>query len=107
VGPTRAAEAEVFDASGQRLLAQPGTAPVEHWPSAGELARLRAGEGVTVGPIAGDSARVLSYANFLSGDVPVTGAGAPAVPDLVEAMHEHRQLLVGHVAALFIVLAAG
>jgi len=104
---TRAAEAEVFDASGQRLLAQPGNAPVEHWPSEGELARLRAGEVVTVGPIAGDSARVLSYATFLSGEVPVTVRVAHAVPDLVEAMHEHRQLVVGHVAALLIVLVAG
>jgi signal transduction histidine kinase len=104
---TRAAEAEVFDESGQRLLAQPGPAPVEHWPSEREAARLRAGEVVTVGPVAGDSARVLSYQAFVSGDLRVILRVATAVPDLVEEMREHRQLLVGHAAALLMVLVAG
>ena len=104
---TRAAEAELFDESGRRLLAHPAAAPVEHWLAPGEAARLRAGEVVTVGPVAGDSARVLSYASFASGDTTVTLRLATAVPDLVEEMRDHRELLLGHAAALLVVLVAG
>jgi signal transduction histidine kinase len=104
---TPAAEAELFDGSGQRLLAHPGAAPVEHWPAPPEAARLRAGEVVTVGPVAGDSARVLSYSSFTSGDAPVILRLSTPVPDLVEELREDRQLLVGHAAALVVVLVAG
>jgi signal transduction histidine kinase len=104
---TRAAEAELFDESGRRLLAHPAAAPVEHWLAAAEAARLRAGEVVTVGPVAGDSARILSYAAFASGEAPVILRLATAVPDLVEEMRDHRELLLGHAAALLVVLVAG
>jgi signal transduction histidine kinase len=104
---TRAAEAEIFDASGRRLVAEPAAAPVEHWLAAADSGRLRAGEVVTVGPVAGDSARILSYAAFVSGGAPVVLRLATAVPDLVEEMRDHRELLLGHAAALLVVLIAG
>lgn len=103
----RAAEGELFDESGHRLLAQPAAAPVEHWLASGEAARVRAGEVVAVGPVAGDSARVLSYSAFVSGDTPVILRLATAVPDLVEEMRDHRELLLGHGVALLAVLVAG
>lgn len=104
---TRAAEAEVFDGLGQRLLAHPGASPVAHWPSPADEARVRAGEVVAVGPIAGEATRVLSYAAFTSGGEPVVVRLSSAVPDLVEEMREHRQLLILHAVALFVVLVAG
>jgi len=104
---TRTAEAELFDESGQRLVAHPATAPVQHWPGTADAARLRAGEVVTVGPLAGDSARILSYARFASGGTPVILRLATAVPDLVEEMRDHRELLLVHAVALLVVLVAG
>jgi signal transduction histidine kinase len=104
---THAAEAELFDGTGRRLLADPGAAPVDHWPSDLETLRLRSGEVVTLGPIAGDTARVLSYAAFVSGGEQVILRASTAVPDLVEEMREHRQLLIGHAAALLVVVIAG
>jgi len=104
---THAGEAEMFDGAGQRLLAHPASAPVAHWPSELEGLRLRSGEVVTLGPVAGDTARVLSYAAFVSGGEPVILRVATAVPDLVEEMREHRQLLIGHALALLAVVIAG
>jgi signal transduction histidine kinase len=104
---TRAGEAEVFDGVGQRLLAHPGAAPVTHWPSEMEALRLRAGEVVALGPVAGDAARVLAYAGFVSGGEQVVLRVSTAVPDLVEEMREHRQLLIGHALALLVVVIAG
>ena len=104
---THAAEAEVFDGQGNRLLADPGAAPVDHWPTDLETLRMRSGEVVTLGPIAGDTARVLSYAAFVSGGEQVVLRASTAVPDLVDEMREHRQLLIGHAAALLIVVIAG
>jgi signal transduction histidine kinase len=104
---THAAEAELFDGAGQRLLAHPGASPVVHWPSEFERLRLRAGEVITLGPVAGDTARVLSYAAFVSGGDQVVLRLSTAVPDLVEEMREHRQLLIGHALALLVVVIAG
>lgn len=104
---TDAAEAELFDHAGQRLLAHPAAAPVAHWPAAAESERLRSGEVVAVGPVAGDATRVLTYAAFDSGGAPVILRLGMAVPDLVEEMRERRQLLVVHAAALLIVVIAG
>jgi signal transduction histidine kinase len=104
---TRAAEAELFDPEGHRLLAYPAEAPVTHWPGPGDLEKLRAGNPVTVGPVPGKTARLLSYASFPSGDTPVLLRVAAAAPDLVEEMREHRQLLIGHAAALVVLVLAG
>lgn len=104
---TQAAEAEVFDGTGKRLLAHPAAAPVAHWPTEMESLRLRAGEVVALGPVAGDAARVLSYAAFISGGEQVVVRASTAVPDLVEEMREHRQLLIGHALALLVVVIAG
>jgi signal transduction histidine kinase len=104
---THATEAEVFDDAGQPLIAHPAAAPVAHWPTPSETLRLRAGEVVTVGPVAGDTARVLSYAGFVSGGSQIYLRASTAVPDLVLEMREHRQLLIGHAAALLIVVIAG
>ena len=104
---TRADEAELFDASGRPLLAYPAAAPISHWPGPAELARLQAGELVTVGPLPGQAARVVTYASFVSGEANVLLRVAAAVPDLVEELREHRQLLLGHAAALVVLVLAG
>ena len=104
---TRATEAEVFDLVGQRLLAYPDEAPISHWPGPAELNKLREGEPMTVGPLAGRGTRVVSYAYFDSGGAPVLLRVAAAVPDLVDELREHRQLLLGHAAALVVLILAG
>jgi len=103
----RADEAELFDLGGQRLLAYPGAAPVSHWPGPSDMARLQAGDLVTVGPVPGQAARVVSYASFVSGEAGVILRVAAAVPDLVEELREHRELLVMHAAALVVLVLAG
>jgi signal transduction histidine kinase len=104
---TRATEAEVFDSVGQRLLAYPADAPISHWPVPADLDKLRGGELITVGPLAGQGTRVVSYAYFDSGGAPVLLRVAAAVPDLVDELREHRQLLLGHAAALVVLILAG
>jgi signal transduction histidine kinase len=105
---TRASEAELFDPGGRRLLAYPAEAPVSHWPGPAEFEKLQTGAVVTVGPVPGQAARLLSYTSFSSArDTAVLLRVAAAAPDLVEEMREHRQLLLGHAAALVVLVLAG
>jgi len=97
---TSAAEAELFTPGGQRVAAQPRPAPVEHWLRGGEATALGAGAPVTVGPLAGGGGRLLTYAAVRSGGQDLVLRLATAATDLVEDLHERRQLLVGHVVAM-------
>ena len=100
VRSTSAAEAELFTFGGQRVAAQPRAAPLEHWLPAADVQALRGGARVTVGPLPGGGGRLLTYAAVRSGDQEMVLRLATAATDLVEDLHERRQLLVGHVVAM-------
>ena len=101
---TGAAEAEMFDQAGHRLAAVPRAAPVRHWIPPLQLTALNAGGVVTVGPIAGQDARVLAYAGVISGDRQMVLRLALPAPDLVADLREQRELLMSHGAALLLLL---
>jgi len=103
---TLAAEAEVFELSGRRLEARPGSSPVEHWPSAEELEAVQSGHIVTLGPVVGAAPRVLVYAAFPSGKQTLLLRLSVPVPELVEDLRERRQLLIGHAISLLILALA-
>jgi signal transduction histidine kinase len=74
----------------------------------GTLASVQSADVLTVGPLAGDAPRILSYAAFPSGDRTVVLRVSTAVPELVEDRREGQQLLAGHgIALLLLALAAG
>lgn len=102
-----ASEAELFDASGTLLMARPAASPVRHWLGPEDLRRALAGEAVTLGPLAGDDPRLLTYASIPAGDRTVLLRLSTEVPDLVEDLGERRQLLLGHALALGVLLLAG
>jgi signal transduction histidine kinase len=104
---TNASEAELFDARGTSVLGRPANAPVSHWPSHADLERLRRGELLSIGPVGGTEARLLTYAAFSSGGEPMTLRLSSAVPDLVADLHERRQLLIAHGLAIAVLLLAG
>ena len=104
---TPAAEVELFTPAGQRLAAQPQPAPVEHWLSAAEVATLRKGAIVTVGPVAGGGGRLLLYAGVRSGGQDAVLRVTSAVPDLVEDLRERRRLLIGHGVAMVLLVVLG
>lgn len=106
VDASLASEVEIFEPSGRRLFTQPAPAPVEHWPSPADLQAVRSGKVVTLGPIAGEAPRLLTYAIFQSADESVVLRLATAVPELVEDMQTRREILVGHAVSLAILLAA-
>jgi len=106
VGSSLAAEVEIFDASGRRLFTQPAPAPVQHWLSPTDMQVVRSGKVVTLGPIAGESPRLLTYAIFQSADESVVLRLATPVPELVEDMQTRREILIGHAISLVILLAA-
>ena len=103
-----ASEFEVFDFTGRRLFSAPQVAPIDHWPAAAELRIVRAGTVLTVGPLAGRSARLLTYASFQSGEDLLLFRAAAAAPELAEDLRERREILVGHglsIAILFVAAA--
>ncbi len=102
-----AAEVEVFEETGERLLAVPVASSVRHWPTPEQLRRLRSGELVTLGPQGTASPRLLTYAGFDSGGQRVVLRLSTAVPVLVDDLRERRTLLLGHgVSLVVLVLAA-
>lgn len=102
-----AAEVELFDESGTRLAAQPRPAPVDHRLDAQQGRAASDGALVTVGPVAGESARLLTYARFVSGSHQLTLRVAVPAPDLVEDLRDRRELLAGHAfVVVALVLAA-
>jgi signal transduction histidine kinase len=102
---TSAAEAELFTVGGQPIAAQPRAAPVEHWLRAEDLQTLRQGARITAGPLPGDGGRLLTYAVVRSGGTEMVLRLATTATDLVEDLHERRQLLVGHVVAMVLLAA--
>jgi signal transduction histidine kinase len=101
-----ASEVEVFDFSGKRLFSEPAVAPVEHWPNPVDLTSVRTGGVLTVGPIAGQSARLLTYASFKGGDDLLVLRLAVAAPELAQDLRGRRELLAGHALSLVILVAA-
>lgn len=96
---TTAAEAELFTPGGQRVAAQPRPAPVEHWLRAGEVQALGTGP-LTVGPLTGGGGRLLTYAAVRSAGQQLVLRLSTTATDLVEDLHERRQLMIGHVVAM-------
>lgn len=106
VSSSLASEVEIFDPAGRRLFAEPAPAPVQHWPAPADLQAVRSGKVVTLGPIAGEAPRLLTYAIFQSADESVVLRLSTAVPELVEDMQTRREILIGHAVSLAILLAA-
>ena len=104
---TPAAEVELFTPAGKRLAAQPQPAPVQHWLSEAEVATLRKGAVVTVGPVAGGGGRLLFYAGVRSGGQDAVLRVTSAAPDLVEDLRERRRLLIGHGVAMVLLVVVG
>ncbi len=101
-----ASEVEVFDFSGKRLFSDPAEAPVEHWLGPSDLASVRTGSILTVGPIPGQAARLLTYASFKGGEELLLLRLAVAAPELAQDLRERRELFVGHSFSLVILIAA-
>src|SRR4029450_6473790 len=95
------AEVELFDAKGNRLAAAPRPAPVTHAPDAAQSSALAGGRMLTVGPVGGDDARLLTYLALNDGNWDVLLRVAQPVPELVQQVAERRELLLGHGLALF------
>jgi signal transduction histidine kinase len=97
---THAQELELFDPDGLRLFAYPDAAPVTHRLAAPLAARVAAGEVVTLGPVAGSSARLLTYASVQVQGQPGLCRLAVAAPELVDDLRERRQFILGHAVSL-------
>ena len=101
-----AAEAAVLDLQGRRLAAT--TIPPR---TSGSLSRednevLRAEGTLTLGPVMGESSRLLTYLGLVSGDQRVALLLAAPVPELVEDLRQRRPLLVAHGVAIVLLLIA-
>jgi signal transduction histidine kinase len=107
VSASLASEFELFDASGQRLFSYPALAPVAHWPTADDLPGIVGGHVLTVGPVAGEAPRLLTYSAFQAGGRLVLARLAVPAPEVVEDLHERRELLIGHAVSLAILVVAG
>ncbi|MFI5183969.1 MAG: ATP-binding protein [Vicinamibacteria bacterium] len=105
-GASLASEVEVFDFSGKRLFADPAPAPVEHWPVPVDLASLRTGSILTVGPISGGAVRLLTYSSFKGGEELLLLRLAVPAPELAQDLRERRELLAAHAVSLVILVAA-
>jgi signal transduction histidine kinase len=102
-----ATEVEVFDDFGRPLLSRPTPAPVAHWPKPREREDLRGAGLLCIAVQSGPALRVLSYVPFSSrGRALLLRLSTPA-PDLEEDLHERQQVLIGHLAALSVLLLAG
>ena len=100
-------EAEVFAANGRRLAEYPAAAPVAHWPRPADVSSLHTGRVLVVGPVAASEPRLLLYAGLSAGGERVVLRLAVPSPELVDAIREHRHLLLGHAATLLALLLAG
>jgi signal transduction histidine kinase len=81
---------------------------VTHWIGSGELPALSSGKVLTVGPIAGEAPRILTYAllKVVGGDSVVVRLAVPA-SELAEDLRERRAILLGHALSLVILLLVG
>ena len=101
-----AAEFEIFDFTGRRLFATPREAPVEHWPAVSDLQLVRTGEVLTLGPVAGRSARLLTYFSFQSDQDLLVLRLAAATPELAEDLRARREIIFGHAVSLVVLIVA-
>jgi signal transduction histidine kinase len=99
-------EFEAFDLTGQRLYSFPAPAGVTHWPSPAELASVRSGQVLTVGPVAGAQPRLLSYLQLRTADTPVIVRFSMPVPELVEDLRQRREILLAHAVSLAVLIVA-
>jgi signal transduction histidine kinase len=100
-----AREIEVFDLTdGRRVYSYPAPVRITHWPGEADLAAIRAGQVVTVGPLAGPEPRLLAYALFRTGGDPALVRFAMPVPEVVEDLRERREILVGHAISLALLI---
>jgi len=101
-----ATEVEVIDADGRVIFARPAAPPVRHELQPGERERLRAGKTLTVISRSAAQMRALTYLALPGGEGAPVLRLASLVPDLEEEMHERRQVLLGHGAALVAIVLA-
>jgi signal transduction histidine kinase len=102
-----AAEAELFDTAGRLLMAIPQPRGVLNLRANTDVAALREGEVLVVGPVIGPPSRVLSYTAFHSTSGKVILRLSTPIPDLVADLRDSQTTLAGHaVAVLALVLAA-
>jgi signal transduction histidine kinase len=101
-----ASELEVFDLEGKRLFFEPAESPVAHWLSPEDLASVRSGNVLTVGPVAGQAPRLLTYASFRGGEDLLVLRLATDVPELAQDLRERREILIGLGLSLVILAAA-
>lgn len=102
-----ASEVEILDASGHPARSEPSAAPVRHWPSPSELRALESGAVLTLGPIGGDEARLITYVALRVGGPVWYLRLSTAAPDLVEDLRERRQVVLGHSIALLVLVVTG
>jgi signal transduction histidine kinase len=100
-----AAGAEVFGLDGARLAAQPPASPSPHWPTFGEMQRLRAGEVLTAAQLAGVSPRVLAYAVVPTARSPLVVRLSADASDLVADLRDRQETFVTQALGLVLVLA--
>jgi signal transduction histidine kinase len=103
---TGAAEAELYDPSGRLLLALPRPAALPNQLSTAELAGLKEGRILLIGPIMGPSARVIAYTAFETLGPRTILRLSTAVPEVVADLRERERSLAGHVVALLALVFA-
>lgn len=90
-----------------RIASFPTPLPLAHWPGAEEMELIRSGHVMSLGPLAGESYRVVTYAALSAGTQTVLLRVSTEVPDLVSDLRERRQLFLGHAIALLLLVLAG
>lgn len=106
ISTSLASEFEIFEIAGKRLYSFPATAPVSHWPGDADLGAIRGGQVVTLGPLAGEAPRLLTYAPFRAAGTQLVARFSVPVSDVVEDLRERRELLAGHAVSLAILVLA-
>lgn len=100
------AEVELFSASGERLAQAGLPGPAPPWLSETERRKLEQDGRLTIGPIGGAQARLLTYVVVHPGARPLFLRFATPVPELAALARELRELLLGHALLLpFLILA--
>jgi signal transduction histidine kinase len=101
-----AAEVEIFEEGGALVQAHPRPAPVSDWPAESDMATLRRGLFLTVGPFVTEAPRILTYLHAPVGARPRVLRIASPAADIVKAQIERRDAALAHGAAVIVVLIA-
>jgi signal transduction histidine kinase len=101
-----AEEVEVLDGRGHVLLSRPSPPPVAHELRLDQVQELLPDGVLTVIIPAGPAVRALTYAGFEGGGQTLILRLASRVPDLEDELRERRQVFLGHVAALSVLVLA-